>query len=46
MKTEILHYWEEGKPIPGYKPEEEEIVKDALHGVEDALFAFILGLLY
>lgn len=46
VKSELLKYWEEGKPIEGYKLEEEDIVKIPLHQVEDELFAFILGLLY
>ncbi|NLP36082.1 MAG: hypothetical protein GX357_00305 [Firmicutes bacterium] len=46
VKSELLQYWEEGKAIEGYNLEEEDIVKDPLHQVEDELFAFILGLLY
>ena len=43
--SEYLHYWEES-PVKGYTQEEEGIVKQPLNQVEDALFAFIMGLMY
>ncbi|WP_193708420.1 hypothetical protein [Alkalibaculum sporogenes] len=46
IKSELLKYWEDGKPAEGYKADEENIVKVPLHAVEDQLFAFIMGLMY
>ncbi|MFZ7133563.1 MAG: hypothetical protein ACOWWR_14535 [Eubacteriales bacterium] len=45
FKSEVLRYWDD-QPVEGYKEEEENIVKKPLNSVEDALFAFIMGLMY
>ncbi|KPU42513.1 hypothetical protein OXPF_42980 [Oxobacter pfennigii] len=45
VKSELLNFWEDA-PVEGYKAEEADIVKDPLNNVEDALFAFIVTLLY
>lgn len=45
FKSELLNYWDD-EPVEGYKKEEESIVKGPLNGVEDQLFAFIMGLMY
>ncbi|ARE86869.1 hypothetical protein [Clostridium formicaceticum] len=45
IKSEILKYWDD-EPVENYKKEEENIVKNPLNNVEDALFAFIMGLMY
>ena len=43
--SELLKYWNE-EPLEGYKAEDKDIVKDPLNKVEDALFAFIMSLMY
>ncbi|NTW71770.1 MAG: hypothetical protein HGA49_05950 [Eubacteriaceae bacterium] len=45
FKSEMLKYWDD-EPVAGYKVEEKDIVMDPLNNVEDALFAFIMGLMY
>lgn len=45
FKSELLNYWDE-EPLPGYEKEDKDVVKDRLNNVEDALFAFIMGLMY
>jgi len=45
FSSELLKYWDE-EPIEGYKAEDKEIVKNPLNNVEDALFAFIMSLMY
>lgn len=45
FNSELLNYWDK-EPVEGYKAEEEDIVKEPLNNVEDALFAFIMGLMY
>jgi|LFRM01.1.fsa_nt_gb hypothetical protein len=46
MQSELLNYWQDDQLLEGYKAEDKEIVEEALNKVEDALFAFIMGLLY
>jgi hypothetical protein len=43
--SELLNYWNES-PLEGYTADEKDIVKEPLNNVEDALFAFIMGLMY
>ena len=45
FKSELLQYWND-EPVVGYEKEEESIVKKPLNDVEDALFSFIMGLMY
>lgn len=45
INTELLRYWDE-EPVEGYKAEEKDIVKEPLEKVEDALFAFVMSLMY
>ena len=45
INTEMLRYWDD-EPVEGYKAEEADIVKKPLNKVEDAVFAFIMGLMY
>jgi hypothetical protein len=43
--SELLNYWNES-PFEGYTADEKDIVKEPLNNVEDASFAFIMGLMY
>ncbi|MBF7097696.1 hypothetical protein [Alkalibacter mobilis] len=45
LNSELLKYWDDA-PVEGYKPEDEDIVKEPLNKVEDQLFAFVMSLMY